>query len=52
MKKDKKTKKIYDSVTMKNSAGQNSSFIVFCWGMLGLSSTPKTKSSFFALAVG
>lgn len=39
-------------VQKKNIYGQNSSFIVFGWGMLGLSSTPKTKSSFFELAMG
>lgn len=26
--------------------------LCFCWGMLGLSYTPKTKSSFFTLAMG
>lgn len=34
------------------TAGQNSSFIVFCWGMLGLSSAPKTKRSFFCISHG
>lgn len=33
----KKKKKVQDKIA----------FIVFSWGMLGLSSAPKTKSSFF-----